>query len=254
LRQFKGVILPVLMIVMMIVFNACRADDEQLQQVKIADPFINLHTGPGSAYPIFHVIKRGTLVTIIRRQTSWFEIQAEDGKSGWASRDEMQLTLLPDGQPFVVTDLDEDSFRNRDWSFGLSGGEFQKAAIVSIFAGYTFTENLAIELNFSDSPGNVSSSTLVKANLIMQPFPEWTLSPFFSLGVGRIETTPSATLVASSTRENTYSQVGLGLHYYLSRRFVFRFEYNEYVILSANNSEDNNEEIGEWKTGFVVFF
>jgi uncharacterized protein YraI len=254
LRHYRGGILPAILIVMMLVFNACRANDEPLPQVKITEAFINLHSGPGSAYPIVNVIKRGSLVTVIRRQTNWFEIQAEDGKPGWASRDEMQLTLLPDGEVFVVTDVNEDSFRYRDWSFGLSGGEFENAAIVSIFSGYSLTENLAIELNLSDSPGNVSSSRLIKLNLIMQPFPEWTASPFFSLGVGRIKVKPSATLIASSARENTMSQVGLGLHYYLSRRFIFRFEYNEYVILSANNSDDNNEEIGEWKTGFVVFF
>lgn len=254
MRQFAGSTLFALLIVTIAAFSTCHADDELLPQVKIAEAFINLHSGPGSAYPIIDVIKRGSLVTIIRRQTNWFQIQTEDDKPGWASRDEMQLTLLPDGEAFIVTDMDEGSFRNRDWSFGLSGGEFEKAAIVSIVSGYSFTENMALELNLSDSPGNVSSSTLIKFNLIMQPFPEWTVSPFFSLGIGRIKVKPSATLIASSTRENTMSQVGLGVHYYLSRRFVFRFEYNEYVILSANNSEDNNEEIGEWKTGFVVFF
>ena len=254
MRQFAGRTLFAFLIVVIAAFSTSQADDELLPQVEIAEAFINLHSGPGSVYPIINVIKRGSLVTIIRRQTNWFQIQTEDAKPGWASRDEMQLTLLADGEPFIVTDADHDSFRDRDWSFGISGGEFANAAIISAFAGYSFTENLAIELNLSDSPGNVSSSVLYKANLIMQPFPEWTVSPFFSLGVGRIEVTPSATLVASSARENTMSQVGLGLHYYLSRRFVFRFEYNEYVIFSANNSDDNNEEIGEWKTGFVVFF
>jgi len=254
LRLFTGSALFAFLIVILAAFSTSYADGELLPQVKIGEAFINLHSGPGSAYPVINVIKRGSLVTIIRRQTNWFQIQAEEDKPGWASRDEMQLTLLPDGEPFVVTDVDEKSFRNRDWSYGLSGGGFENAAIVSIFSGYSFTENLALELNLSDSPGNISSSTLIKLNLIMQPFPDWTVSPFFSLGVGRIKVKPSATLVASSARENNLSQVGLGVHYYLSRRFVFRFEYNEYVILSANNSDDKNEGIGEWKTGFVVFF
>ena len=253
MKLFLGNTLFAILLVMTALTH-CWADDEPLPLLKIAEPFINLHSGPGQAYPIVNVIKRGDLVTIVRRQTDWFEIRADDGQPGWASRDEMQLTLLPTGENFEVTDVDEELFRNRDWSYGLSGGEFEKAAIVSIFSGYSFTENLALELNFSDSPGNVSSSTLLKLNLIMQPFPDLTLSPFFSLGVGRIKVEPSATLIASSARENTMMQAGVGLHYYLSRRFVFRFEYNEYVILSANNSDDNNEEIGEWKTGFVVFF
>lgn len=88
----------------------------------------------------------------------------------------------------------------------------------------------------------------------MQPFPEWAASPFFSLGVGKIKVKSGATLISANRRESTMAQVGLGFQYYLSRRFVLRFEINEYVILSANNSEDDNEETGEWKTGFSIFF
>jgi len=256
LRKFKASIVSGLLIVLIIVGCPVWADDndDEFQRVKIADPFINLHTGPGSAYPIFHVIDRGSQVVIIRRQTDWFEIKAENGKTGWASRADMQMTLLPDGELLNITDAGQEDFQKRDWSFGVTGGEFENAAIVSVFSGYSFTENLAVELNFSHSPGSISSSTLLKLDLLMQPFPEWTVSPFFSLGVGNIKVRPSATLIASSPRESTVGKVGLGLHYYLTRRFVLRLEFNEYVIFSANNSSDDNEEIGEWKTGFAIFF
>ncbi len=85
--------MPVLSILLIVFTISARADEEPVQ-VKIADPFINLHTGPGKAYPIFHVIDRGELVSIEKRRTNWFRIRAENGKTGWASHDEMQLTLL----------------------------------------------------------------------------------------------------------------------------------------------------------------
>ncbi|MCW8854150.1 MAG: hypothetical protein OQK72_05585, partial [Gammaproteobacteria bacterium] len=102
--------------------------------------------------------------------------------------------------------------------------------------------------------GNVSSSTILRGGLVIQPFPEWRYSPYFSLGTGIINNKPRATLVQSKDKTNQISNVGIGLRTYLTRRFVFRVEYNDYVIFSASNDNDKNEDIKEWKAGFVVFF
>ena len=253
MKKYRGIILLVL--VMTSGFHSLSwAEGDDSVQVKIEDPFINLHTGPGAAYPIFYVIDRGEQVSIEKRRTDWFRIRSKDGKVGWASRNEMQLTLLPDGENFNVPDAEADDFIRRSWAYGVNGGEFEKAPIVSVFAAYSFTENLAAELSYGESSASFSSSSLIKANLLMQPFPDSTVSPFFTLGVGNIKVKSGATLISANRLENTLIQVGFGLHYYLSRRFVLRFELNEYVILSANNSKDDNEEIGEWKTGFSIFF
>ncbi len=230
------------------------AEDDKPLQVKIADPFINLHTGPGTAYPIFYVIDRGEKVSIEKRRTNWFQIRSEDGKIGWASRNEMQLTLLPGGELFNSPDANSSDFIQRNWAYGVTGGEFEKAPVVSIFSAYSFTENLATELTYSQSSASFSSSSSIVANLMMQPFPNWTVSPFFTLGVGNIKVKSGATLISANRSESTLSQVGIGLYYYLNRRFVLRFELNEIIILSANNSKDDNEETGEWKTGFSIFF
>ena len=138
--------------------------------------------------------------------------------------------------------------------FGATGGEFENAPIITLFTGYSFSENLAAEISFGQSVGNVSSSTILKANLLMQPFPEISYSPFFTMGVGNIKVTPSATLISSSRRDNSVAQVGIGIQHYINRRFIFRFEYSEYIVFSANNVKDENEEISEWKAGFAVFF
>lgn len=250
----RGYLLPVLLLIATLFPGPGFADNEQAVMVKIADPFINLRTGPGKAYPIFYVIDRGELVTIESRRTDWFRIRSKDGKTGWASRDEMQQTLLPEGEAFRLAEADSDDFINRQWAYGVSGGELDKAPVTTVFAGYSFTENLSGEFSYSQSSASFSSSESIKAALLMQPFPEWSASPFFSLGVGNIKVKSGATLISANRQESTMVQVGLGFHYYLSRRFVMRFELNEYVILSANDSKDNNEEIGEWKTGFSIFF
>jgi hypothetical protein len=88
----------------------------------------------------------------------------------------------------------------------------------------------------------------------MQPFPEWSYSPFFTLGLGSIQVKPNATLIDPADKNNAVSQIGFGIKTYLSRRFILRFELNEYVIFSANNDKDENEDITEWKIGFAIFF
>ena len=38
--------------------------EKEYQRVKIVDPYIELHTGPGRGYPIFHVVKRHDWIDI----------------------------------------------------------------------------------------------------------------------------------------------------------------------------------------------
>ena len=229
------------------------AEDKVYYKVKIADPFIELHTGPGSGYPIFYVVDRGAEVSIIRRKTDWFRIETSDGKTGWASRDQMRETLLPTGEKFRIVESDLEDFTQRKWILGFTGGEFESAPVFTLFTGYSFTENLTAEFHLGKSVGDKSSATYYKGNLVMQPFPEFKYSPYFTLGLGEIEVDPSVILISAKDDKNSFAQVGLGLQRYVSRSFLFRFEANEYVIFSSGTS-DNSEVVSEWKLGFAVFF
>ena len=268
MNHFKGILLSSLFLLFAVAHGPLRAQaqedselavervkkDEVGYRVTIAEPFIEIHTGPAEGYPIFHVIDRGTEVRIIRRKTDWFKIQTEDGKSGWASRDQIRQTLLPSGEQFKAVESDQDDFTGRRWVMGVTGGEFDSTPVVTIFAGYSFTENLGAELHFGQSTGTRSNAKFVKANLLMQPLPDWRYSPYLTLGVGRIEVDPSSTLISQNDDTNTFAQYGVGIQAYVSRSFLVRVEANEYVIFSSTATRDDNEVINEWKFGFAVFF
>ncbi|MBT8435765.1 MAG: SH3 domain-containing protein [Gammaproteobacteria bacterium] len=229
------------------------AEDKVFYKVRIADPFIELHTGPGAGYPIFYVVDRGTEVSVIRRKTDWFRIETSDGKSGWASRDQMRETLLPTGDKFKLIEMGLEDFSQRKWNIGFTGGEFESTPVFSLFTGYSFTENLTGEFHFGKSVGDRSSATYYKGNMVMQPFPDFKYSPYLTLGLGEIKVDPSVILISANKEKNSFAQVGLGLQRYISRSFLFRVEANEYVIFSSGTS-DNSEVIREWKFGFAVFF
>ena len=269
MNHFKGILLSSLFLSFAIAPSPSRAqtsadnelaletvqeEDEVGYTVTIAEPFIELHTGPAQGYPIFYVIDRGIEVRIIRRKTDWFKIETEDGKTGWASRDQIRQTLLPSGEQFKAVDSDQDDFTNRRWVLGVTGGELDSTPVVTLFAGFLLTEHLSAELHIGQSTGTVSSSRLYKANLLMQPLPDWRYSPYLTLGVGRIEVDASSTLISQNDDANTFAQAGVGLQVYISRSFLFRVEANEYVIFSSTATRDDNEVVSEWKLGFAVFF
>ncbi len=62
-----------------IVPGHAQAADESLRTVAVADPYLELHTGPGRGYPIFHVIDRGESVEITMQRTDWYQVRAENG-------------------------------------------------------------------------------------------------------------------------------------------------------------------------------
>ena len=107
------------------------------------------------------------------------------------------------------------------------------------------------ELHLSDVSGDFSSGWLTTADIVLQPFPEWRVSPYGTLGTGVIHISPQATLVQTPDRTDQVGHVGVGLRMYVTRRFMFRGEYNSYLTFA---SRDNNQGLDEWKAGFAFFF
>ena len=220
-------------------------------QVRIAEPYIELHTGPGRGFPVFHVVDRGELVEVIKRRTDWFKLRTAKGKEGWARRAAMVLTLSPEGDPTEFEDADLGDFSRRRWEAGVMAGDFEGADVITAYSSYMVNKNLSAELQLSQVFGNFSDALSASINLLAQPFPEWRASPFFLLGTGAIYTDPNVTLVNEEDRWEQITNVGVGLRVYVTRRFIFRAEYQNHVILQ---NIDDNQEIDEWKAGFAFFF
>ncbi len=238
--------------VVMLLLSAPTALAEELYpEVKVVAPFIELHTGPGAAYPIFHVVDRDEFIEVIKRKTDWFKVRTLKGTTGWVSRRQMEKTLTPSGEMTQVAEVGLGDFSKRRWEAGLVGGTFNRAPVMTIYTAYALTANLSAELSVSKVTGEFSSSQLVNINVMSQPFPKWRYSPFFTLGLGQIETSPNVTLIQAQDSKDLIAHMGFGLKVYLTRRFILRAEYKNYVGFS---SDDDNEEFVEWKAGVAFFF
>lgn len=220
-------------------------------QVTVNDAFINVYTGPGRGYSIFHVVERGENIQLLKSRTDWIKIRTYRGKTGWIKRADVLLTLGPDGQMPDFRDPTQADYLADRWELGFAMGDFGGADSLTGTLGYRFTTNLTAEVRVAHNTGQFSDSEILAGALIHQPFPEWRISPFFSLGAGRIKTLPSATLVQTEDRDDSLLQASLGAYVHLSGRFFLRAEYTNHYILT---SRDINDEVNEWKVGFNVFF
>jgi hypothetical protein len=219
--------------------------------VTVADPYLELHTGPGAGYPIFHVIDRGEPVQIVMRRTDWFQVRGPDGKEGWVDRAQMAGTLQPGGSQIEFDQADQQDFTDAKWEFGLMTGDFGGANIISLYGGYSLNPNVAIEVWGSQILGNFSNGWMGSVNVVHETWPEWRISPFFTLGAGLVHTEPKSTIVQSEDRTDQIAHAGAGFRFYATRRFILRAEFKSYVVFT---SRDDNEEVEEWKVGFAFFF
>ena len=231
-------------------FGIAQAADEY-RTVSVADPYLEMRTGAGGGYPIFHVVDRGEAVDIIMRRTDWFLIRDADGAQGWVDRSQMEKTLQPSGSEIVFAQADQEDFTDAKWELGLVTGDFGGANIVSAYGGYSLNPNVSIEVWGSQILGNFSNGWMGSVNVVHEAWPDWRISPFFTLGTGVIRTEPKPTIVQGEDRTDQIAHAGAGFRLYATRRFILRAEFKSYVVFT---SRDDNEEVEEWKLGFAFFF
>jgi Bacterial SH3 domain len=220
-------------------------------EVAVADPFLELHTGPGRGYPVFRVIARGERIEILMRRTDWFKVRDEHDREGWAHRDFMRETLLATGEKLPLEDLSQRDFDTAPWELGAASGNFGGGNVNTLYLGYSLNSNLAAEFALTQTLGRAANGEMAIVGLTHAPRPNWRLAPFVELGTGVVHIRPKATIISPPDRTEQIAYYGVGAKYYLSRRFILRADYRSYVIFTKR---DQNEDRNEWKAGFAFFF
>ncbi len=220
-------------------------------EVTVADPYLELHTGPGRGFPIVNVVERGAKVRVLKRRTDWFQVVDTDGREGWVHRGQMAATLLPAGQRLEIDDPAREDFGAHRREVGMMIGDYGGANVVTVYGAYAFNEHLSGELALAHILGNFSDGQYATIGVTHVPMPEWRIQPFLSIGTGVIRIQPSGALVGTPERTDQVAYAGIGVRAYLARRFIVRGEFKEYVVFT---DRDENEEDIEWKIGFAFFF
>lgn len=211
---------------------------------------LELHTAPGSGYPLFHALENGEVIRIFKRRGDWYKVETASGLQGWVHR--IKLNSLADKDDRLV------DFPNPTWKeaentaqLGLLVGRTAGAISYTTYLNYRFTHHLSTELKYTQAFGDFSSTKMASLHLLHHPFPHWRVSPFFSLGSGSVKVSPNAVVAEPEDRQDSFIAVGGGFMYHFSARIDLRAEYSKSTILTTRES---NEDIEEWKAGFSLLF
>jgi hypothetical protein len=226
-------------------------EDEVYQKVIIADPYIDMHTGPGRGYPIFYVAERGAEIIILKSKTSWYKVRLKNKKEGWVNRSQLRRTLTPEGEQTEIVELAEEDYLKRKWEIGVMSGDAEGFATMTLYGTYAFSKAMAVEFSVSQFLGDLAGGFVWSADIVSQPFTDWWISPYFALGTGQIEITPNTTLIQAPDIKDNHAHIAVGAKMYITQRFLFRAEYRNYKVFQ---SRPVNEEIEEWRAGFAFFF
>ena len=218
--------------------------------ISVAGPYVEMHSGPGRGYPVFHTVERGGSLTLIKQRTDWVKVRAADGTEGWVRESDVVRDTAGGGS-YTGRDAVMEDYLGRRIEAGFATGDFDGDRSFTVRVGYRLSEFFLAEAGLTEVSGSFSSTRLYHVDLVAQPFSIWRVSPFFSLGTGRFENNPKDVLVDDQKVDAWAANAALGVRGYLSRRFLLRGEYRRYVVMT---DEDGNDEFGAWSLGFSVFF
>ena len=222
-----------------------------VERVQIADPYIELRTGPGRGYPIFHVAAREEWIEIELRHTDWYRVRAENGKVGWVNRQQLETTLTEAGGRKTFRDIALDDYLRRRLEFGAAWGHFKSEPMLKIWTGYKVADVLAIEATIGQVQGVFSGTDFWHLNLLAEPFSDRRLAPFAGIGLGKFKNIPNASLVDASTTDAKLANATIGVRYHLTERFVARADY---TIYTAFLSDRRSSEYRAITAGLSFFF
>lgn len=221
------------------------------ERVQVIEPYVELRSGPGRGYPVFHVAPRADWIEILRRKTDWFLVRTDEGKQGWVKRQELERTFTEAGFPKRFRDSLLDTYLAERLEIGLLAGHLEGNATMTIVADYEFTPLAMAELALEQISGTFNSAYLVGASLVSRPFSNWTYRPYFTLGFAHFFDTPRTTLVDPAATDSPAAVLGFGVQVPLSRRFALRGDYRNFVILI---DDEKTKDFDQFSAGFTVLF
>lgn len=224
--------------------------DDESAVLEVVDPFIELHTAPGRGYPVFHVIEKGEKVELLKRKTNWYKVRSASGEEGWTKAAQLGRTLLPTGLPADLPEVGHGEYLASSWRVGFTTGLFEQSTSFSLAVGYRPLTWLGAELEAGKIYNRSVTSDYYSANLIIEPFHRWDLTPYALAGVSRFSFDARQKVLLSDLGDADAFNVGGGLSYYIGRNFLVRAEYRVYSVSSNSDSTG----LSEWKIGLNTFF
>lgn len=221
------------------------------ERLTVADPFLEMRTGPGRGYPVFFVVARGHAVVVELRHTDWYKVRAEAGQLGWVHRSQLESTLTVAGSSKTFRDIALDDYLSRRVQMGGAWGRFKSEPMLKLWTSYKLSDTLSVEGDVGQVQGVFSGTNFWHVSLHSEPWSDQRLSPFFGVGLGQFKNFPNQSLVGATTTDAKLAHAIVGARYYLSERFVLRADWS---IYTAFVSDQRSTEYRAITAGVSFFF
>lgn len=243
------------LIALLLVAQAPARAQAVTERVQVADPYLEMRTGPGRGFPVHHVAARHEWVTIELRSTDWYKVRTAsdtgNDKVGWVHRRQLEATLTEAGVPKTFRDIALDDYLVRRVQLGAAVGRFKSEPMLKLWGSYRLSDTLSLEGTVGQVQGLFSGTDFWHVNLLAEPWSDQRLSPFLGIGVGRFNNFPNLTLVGAADTNANLANATVGVRWYLTERFVLRADWGLYT---AFVSDQRSQEFRAATAGISFFF
>ena len=221
------------------------------ERLTVADPFLEMRTGPGRGFPVFFVVARGQAVVVELRHTDLYKVRADGGQLGWVHRSQLESTLTAAGSSKTFRDIAIDDYLARRVQFGGAWGRFKSEPMLKLYASYKLSDTLSVEGNLGQVQGVFSGTNFWHVSLHSEPWSDQRLSPFFGVGVGQFKNFPNQSLVGATITDAKLAHAIVGARYHLTDRFILRADW---ALYTAFVSDQRSTEYRAVTAGVSFFF
>lgn len=222
-----------------------------VERLQVAEPFLEMHTGPGRGYPVFFVVEKSQWVVVELRRTDWYRVRAEGGQVGWVPRKALESTLTAAGGSKTFRDLLLDDYLVRRVEFSGGWGRFRSEPMLRLGLQARLADTVGAELVVGQVQGLFSGTDFWHVSLVSEPFSDRRWSPYFSVGLGKFRNIPNSSLVDATPVNANLAHASVGLRWHLSERFIARVDWTLYT---AFVSDQRSTEYRSISAGLGFFF
>jgi hypothetical protein len=214
-----------------------------------------LRSGPGESFRVLQVARRDESFRVERRAPAghWLLVELADGGHAYVDGalvwlfDASEETPPPSARWKIFA---PPPLLHAKGELAMSFGALSGAGFLALRPSWMLSPTFALEANLGASVGGLGRLFLIGAGALVNLFPSWPITPFFTVGGGGVHGTPNGDsfIFASGGRSMMYG--GGGLRFGFRQRVILRVEGRGYALFSADRLVSQQEISG----GLSAFF
>jgi len=218
-------------------------------EVVVAEPYLEMHSGPGRGYPVVYVVGRDEVVTVLysRNRIGTRCARRAAGRLGAPLR--IGFTKLASGEPAPIRPIRIS--RPTAGRLARGYGVFNHQNLVTTWGDFGLTEQPRRRIRPATGVGHHRQPYIASLGMRHTFIPEWRWFCPRRVSDSAISTSTIKYRRKPLQTSNQLAYVSLGVRGFITRRFMWRADWRKYVVFTNQIKMRNRKE---WKFGLAVFF